>query len=83
MVTLDDGKRAKLVRFRRRLGYEVRATTECTGCTDGGDYGSRNGPCGCSECGYTGKRRVRHWVPLTATERARLKARTPATRGEE
>ena len=75
MVTLDDGKRAKLVRYRGRLGYEERVTTDCTGCTDGGDCGSKVGPIGCSECGYTGRRRMRYWLPLTKAERARLKAR--------
>ncbi len=39
-------------------------TEECSGCTEYGDYGAVNGPSGCEECGYTGKRRMSHWVPL-------------------
>lgn len=43
-------------------------TQPCSGCSCDGEY-----PCtccqekgaGCYECGYTGKRRERHWVPLS------------------
>lgn len=55
-----DGTRArhKLVRHRGFGGYWVQWTQACSGCSDD-DVGG-----GCHECGYTGKRRVRWFVPL-------------------
>jgi hypothetical protein len=53
----------------------VRWTSSCTGCLDSSDGHPINaaayddvrmcwvGP-GCSECGYTGKRRREEWVPI-------------------
>lgn len=45
-------------------GYESVYTRDCTGCTDYGDYGVRYGPYGCHECGYTGKRVERNFIPF-------------------
>lgn len=59
--------RGKLRRVHRHLGhdgYYETATTDCSGCTDVGDYGTKYGPFGCEECGYTGKRRDRYFVPF-------------------
>ena len=37
---------------------------DCSGCTEAGEYGGRKyGPFGCSECGYTGKRRTGFHAP--------------------
>jgi len=35
----------------------------CTGCYEGYDSYNATGN-GCDECGYTGRRRQAHWVPL-------------------
>lgn len=43
-------------------------TDDCSGCTDIGDYGTKYGPTGCTECGYTGKRRNSQWIPIALTE---------------
>jgi len=63
MATVD-GRRVRVVRFRGVRGHVVRWTDDCSGCTEIGDYGTRFGPFGCSECGHTGKRRCSAWVPL-------------------
>lgn len=54
-----------VVMHRGWEGYVVSWTEECSGCTERGDYGALlSGPCGCADCGYTGKRRRREWVPF-------------------
>lgn len=62
----DQGKRRLVVPhwITGVAGYIVKYTQLCSGCTDYGDYGTAYGPFGCDECGYTGKRRVEHWVPF-------------------
>lgn len=47
-------------------GFIGRWTIACTGCScDCGDgYPCGHGASGCSECGYTGKRRDAMWLPL-------------------
>jgi hypothetical protein len=63
------------VRLDRRRNYFmttkavfvlVTETMACSGCScDCGDmYGCNHGASGCRECGYTGKRRETHPVPL-------------------
>lgn len=39
----------------------------CSGCYEGYDSVSATGN-GCSECGYTGRRRLGQWLPLTELE---------------
>lgn len=39
----------------------------CSGCYEGRDSHNATGN-GCSECGYTGRRRLGQWVPLTEPE---------------
>lgn len=61
----DTGKRSRIVRVYGVPGTGGWSTEECTGCTERGDYGALlAGPFGCSECGYTGRRRVYWWAPL-------------------
>lgn len=60
-------------RLDRRRNYAIidgavfesaRWSQACSGCSIG--WGSLNGcGSGCSECGYTGRRRSGAWVPLT------------------
>lgn len=45
-------------------GFVVRWTANCSGCTNYVDGQLSDGPHGCSECGYTGKRRREEWVPF-------------------
>lgn len=76
----DRQGRHSLDRLVRRLGLDRRKrycvwggvlcthekfTDDCSGCTDCGDYGSKYGPYGCRECGYTGKRVVYFPDPVT------------------
>lgn len=55
-------------------------TSPCSGCScncsDG--YPCGHEPAGCFECGYTGKRRWRDWVPVEAAEYARAIAKGAA-----
>lgn len=58
----------------------ARYTHSCSGCFEGGEYGGlehyyeydKKARCrigsGCSECGYTGKRREEIWVPHSSAE---------------
>lgn len=39
----------------------------CSGCYEGYDSAHAIG-IGCDECGFTGRRRQAHWVPLTSTK---------------
>lgn len=62
---LPDRTRVLVVRFRDQDGHVVRWTGECSGCSEYEDGHQLVAPMGCSECGYTGKRRREEWVPLT------------------
>lgn len=62
-VRLIDGTRVLVVPFNGQDGHIVRWTTSCSGCDEIGEYANGRGS-GCSECGYTGKRRREEWVPL-------------------
>lgn len=42
----------------------ARWSQACSGCYEGWDSAHSTGH-GCRECGYTGRRREGHWVPLT------------------
>ena len=55
-----------VVRKGKHEGFVARWTDNCSGCTEYGDYGTTYGPSGCDECGYTGRRRRRAWVPFDA-----------------
>jgi hypothetical protein len=45
--------------------YQAAWTGECTGCTERGEMGgTKYGPFGCDECGYTGKRRITFLIPF-------------------
>lgn len=69
--------------FRGVEGFEVSFTASCSGCMDFGEAGENlhNYPIdpksgvhlggGCDECGYTGKRRRREWVPFDPDEALR------------
>lgn len=71
-ATLDDGEGTKhrvlIVRFRGINGHIVRWTGTCSGCTEYVEGQLAYEPMGCSECGYTGKRRREEWVPLTPND---------------
>jgi hypothetical protein len=68
-------------RVDRRMRYATdgadllvlcRYTTACSGCTEVGEYERMpDAGAGCSECGYTGKRRQSVWTPLALFEAAR------------
>jgi hypothetical protein len=64
----DPRRRVRVVMYRGWEGYEERGVGPCTGCHEYGEYGGCScgaNPCiglGCDECGYTGKRRWRHWI---------------------
>lgn len=64
----DDGKRHRIVLRNGVEGYEVTTTAICSGCTDYEMGAIITGPNGCSECGYTGKTRRRHWEPFNIGE---------------
>jgi hypothetical protein len=71
----DHEGRRRLVRTSHGVaGYFAHATVDCPGCTDWGDYGTKHGPFGCDECGYTGKRRVAEFVPFPGNEDAYIDA---------
>jgi hypothetical protein len=63
-------------------GFIVQFTSNCSGCTDGED-GRVYGPFGCEECGYTGKRRERMWVPFDYGEWERAYNRAAGVPVEE
>ena len=51
-----------------RVHRLVRWSEDCSGCTEYSMGYRIFGPAGCDECGYTGKRRRREWVPLMPSE---------------
>ena len=79
-------RRRKYARDGKVLEEMICVTRHCTGCFETGDYGSgsENYPwdekaqcrvgAGCSECGYTGKRREVYWAPYHICERQRKSA---------
>lgn len=81
-VDTDTGRRRKVVAYEGVEGYIIEFTEACTGCFEGGDYMGlahhygydQKANCyvgaGCEECGYTGKRRRREWVPFPDQEAA-------------
>lgn len=73
-VTLDDGdgnkSRVLVVWLKGQPGMIVKWTSTCSGCTNSVDGQQIGEPLGCKECGFTGKRRNAHWVPLADPERA-------------
>lgn len=63
-------------RLDRRKNYAVIGGTvcesaswskACSGCYEGPDSHHGKG-CGCSECGYTGRRKEAQWLPLGENE---------------
>jgi hypothetical protein len=65
MRKLRDGKRVRVVEHLGVEGYIARWTHECSGCTTNGESGgSKFGPFGCHECGYTGRRRNETFIPF-------------------
>jgi len=74
---MDDlGVRRRVVVHNGVEGYNMEWTDSCSGCFEGGEnlgqaphypYDAK-AQCyvggGCDECGYTGKRRRRAWVPF-------------------
>jgi hypothetical protein len=70
---IEDGfprrrRRVRVVIYRGWEGFEERGVAPCSSCHEYGEYGGcscDSSPCvggGCDECGYTGKRRWRHWL---------------------
>lgn len=80
----DEGKRRLVVESNGMDGFEVTFTSSCSGCCELGEYNGLahryaydpKASChignGCGECGYTGKRRERHWVPFDYDDAMRL-----------
>lgn len=76
----EKGRRAKVWLLDGIEGFIVEFTASCSGCFEGGEYmgmahhydvDSKAGchiGAGCEECGYTGKRRHREWVPFVYEE---------------
>jgi len=58
-----DGQRHKVVVEDGFEGYFSTVTLDCSGCTEI-EEGEVRSQAGCSECGYTGKRRSRFFVPF-------------------
>jgi hypothetical protein len=68
-------KRHRYARLGHELLIAIHFTDACSGCFEAGEYGSQEHlypmdkkhrcriGAGCSECGYTGKRRHSMWVP--------------------
>ena len=73
-----EGKRYRVVLNEGHEGFVTRWTESCTGCFEFNEgwglehyeYDAKH-KCrigaGCSECGYTGKRRASFWVPFDMT----------------
>ena len=57
-------RRVRIVEMYGAPGYVVRWTSRCSGCSDEREGVSSDVGAGCSECGYTGKSRQAHWIPL-------------------
>lgn len=68
MVKTNDGKRVRLCMWRGARGHVVTFTSPCSGCHEGYESGDGEAGSGCRECGYTGRRRTREWVPLTGKD---------------
>jgi hypothetical protein len=68
VVTDVDGyqQRVKVVMLHGWEGYVVRFTTACSGCVPDEENTCPSRGFGCEECGYTGKRRRREWIPFDA-----------------
>ena len=73
---LDDGDgnkfRVMVVMHEGIEGHIVRWTDTCSGCTEYVEGQLAYGPMGCEECGYTGKRRQAHWVPISPSDCLKL-----------
>lgn len=79
-------RRRSYAREGKTLLEMITYTHHCSGCFEGGEYGGlehnyewdAKAQCrvgmGCSECGYTGKRRNTDFVPYTICERQRKSA---------
>lgn len=63
-MAILDGKRVR-VRYRNKVrGHFIKFTAVCSGCTDERENVTCYIGGGCYECGYTGKRVQRMWLPL-------------------
>lgn len=61
----QEGKRRRVVDLGGVEGYITRWSQDCSGCTERGEMGgTKRGPFGCHECGYTGRRRRHAFVPF-------------------
>jgi len=58
-------KRKRYAMYARRVHVLIRWTEDCSGCSEYSEGCRVSGPCGCEECGYTGRRRRAEWVPVT------------------
>ena len=68
------GKRRRVRTELGHEGYYVLSRTECSNCTDHGEYGTKHGPFGCRDCGYRGYRRVRTFIPFDAEAESYFRA---------
>lgn len=77
----DEFQRVLVVPFKDEAGnhicdgHVVRWSQHCTGCTETPEctIPEERGS-GCEECGYTGRRRRREWVPLTGEDHRKYTA---------
>lgn len=74
----SDGALHRVVVFDGVEGFEVRFTDECSGCSQHSEGYRMADPTGCHECGYTGKRRRREWVPFEFSDVIRREERANA-----
>lgn len=74
VCTLKLDRRRKYFKFCGTLTYNQWYTAPCSGCScdcsDG--YGCNHGNAGCSECGYTGKRRDGYPIPVFMPDGKRM-----------
>ena len=59
------GVRRRVVELDGVEGFEVTDSIACTGCNETPEFThAADRGMGCHECGYTGRRQMRHWVPF-------------------
>jgi hypothetical protein len=77
-ITYAEAEKVAGFRLDRRCNYAIidgevcelaRWSQACSGCYEGHNIEHSKGS-GCHECGYTGRTREGHWVPIRATKEA-------------
>lgn len=73
LITWREAERRVGRKLNRRRTYAIVGddvceiatwTSACSGCSEGRDYAVDEIGAGCTECGFTGKRRTSMWVPV-------------------